>query len=106
MLACIGCGSPKPEVYLFRNEKLFSVFRDKQEVYLQADRYFRKAGYTVRPVNFAKFTDLSKECDIVKNRSKALPAGAIFFMDNLRDEVNALSHILFGFDAMCRVLNN
>lgn len=83
MLACIGCGSPKPEVYLFRNEKLFSVFRDKQEVYLQADRYFRKAGYTVRPVNFAKFTDLSKECDIVKNRSKALPAGAIFFMDNL-----------------------
>ena len=82
-LIIIGCGKPKPDVYIFRNEKLFSVFPDKREVYHHADRFFRKSGYNVRPIVFAKFTDLSKECDIVKNRTKTLPNGTIFFMDNL-----------------------
>lgn len=83
MIVCIGCGRAKPEVYLFRNEKLFSVFRDKYEVYMQADRYFRKTGYPVQSVTFGKFADLPKECDIIKNRTKTLPDGAVFFMDNL-----------------------
>ncbi len=83
ILSMISCGKIKPDVYIFHNEKLFYVFPDKSEVCSLADRYFRKSGYTVRPVKFAKFTDLSKECDIVKNRTKALPNGAIFFMDNL-----------------------
>ena len=86
-LIIIGCGKPKPDVYIFRNEKLFSVFPDKMEVYLHADRFFRKSGYNVRPITFAKFTDLSKECDIVKNRTKIIPNGAIFFMDNLEATV-------------------
>ena len=83
ILSLVSCGKIKPDVYIFHNEKLFYVFPDKSEVCSQADRYFRKSGYTVRPVKFAKFTDLSRECDIVKNRTKALPNGAIFFMDNL-----------------------
>jgi len=86
-LTIIGCGKPKPDVYIFRNEKLFSVFPDKREVYIHADRFFRKSGYNVRSVTFAKFTDFSKECDIVKNRTKSLPNGAIFFMDNLESTV-------------------
>ncbi len=84
IITAVGCGSPKPDVYLYRNQKFFSIFEDKQEVFLTADRFFRKSGYTVRHINFSKFTDLSKESDIVKNRTKALPEGAIFWTDNLQ----------------------
>ncbi|MBP5706531.1 MAG: hypothetical protein J6W76_04535, partial [Spirochaetales bacterium] len=84
IITTVSCGSPKPDVYLYRNQKFFSVFEDKQEVFLTADRFFRKSGYNVRHINFSKFTDLSKETDIVKNRTKVLPQGAIFWTDNLQ----------------------